>query len=112
MENTPIDFEVSIKVGKARRFFLFFIEGILISIVCLFSFAFISLNILKSIPDYQVKEAERIQYRNELNEIGKESKLANFYFDGNPIDEHGMYIRYCYKHINLMFKFCLLGIEL
>ena len=101
--NDVIDFEITPRLKKSRRLVMFIFESLSLSIITLLLFAFGGVNIMKSIPQYQFSETQRVANRDELNSIGKESKLARFYRDGSAIDEYGMYLRYCYKHIHLMF---------
>lgn len=99
-----IDYELYPYAEKSRRLFIELLELILVSITTFLLFAIATSNIIKSIPKYRDAEISRVESRNELYSIGKESRLVVMADESNGLGSYDMFIRFSYKCIHRSFE--------
>ena len=99
-----IDYEIYPYAEKSRRLFVELLELIIVSVTTFLLFAIATSNIIKSIPKYQEAEIQRVESRNELYSVGKESKLVVMSDEKNALGSYEMFIRFSYKCIHRSFE--------
>ena len=99
-----IDYELYPYAEKSRRLFVELLELIIVSVTTFLLFAIATSNIIKAIPSYQVAETQRVESRDELYSIGKESRLVVMADEKNALGSYEMFIRFSYKCIHRSFE--------
>ena len=99
-----VDYEIYPYAEKSRRLFIELLELAVVSFSTFLLFAVGTSNIIKSNPTYQAAEQERVESRNDLYRIGKESKLVVMYNETDALGPYDMFVRFSYKCIHRSFE--------
>ena len=105
MAFTKVDYEITPRVSKSRRFLVELLELLAISLTCLLLFSTVTINVIEKNDTYQQYDSLKEEARKDLFKIGEESHLAQKYDDSETyLDTYDMYLRYCYKQIHLSYE--------